>query len=344
MTNSKRILIINTGGTIGMRETERGLEPAPGYLQELIDEMAELKRIEIPAFEIIEYEPLLDSSDMTVETWAKIANDISENYEQFTGFVVLHGTDTMAYTASALAFMLQGLRKPVVLTGAQLPLGRFRNDARENLKTALLFAADARIQEVVIFFGEVLLRGCRATKVSATKLDAFASPNFGLLGAAETAIDVFEHQLLQRGDDAPFRLNPLRPVDLATFDIFPGMSIDILENVLKHPIEALVLKSYGVGNGPANNKRFLRVLKQATDQGIAIVNLTQCQHGSVVQTNYATGLALRDVGVRSGLDMTLEATLAKLMFLLNQVNFDQELIETNLVGELTQLSPSISRQ
>ena len=318
-----------------MRETDRGLQPAPGYLQELISEMAELKRVEIPEFDILEYTPLLDSSNMTVDSWQKIAFDIAQRYEDYVGFLVLHGTDTLAYTASALAFMLQGLDKPVILTGAQLPLGRFRNDARENLKTSLLLAADPRIREVAIFFGEVLLRGCRATKISATKLDAFASPNYGPLGEAETSIEIFEHRLLKI-DDQAFSYHPIQSVDVATFDIFPGMSLDILENLLRHPIQALILKSYGVGNGPGNNQRFLQILKQAIDRGTIIVNLTQCPHGSVVQTDYATGMAMGDVGVRSGHDMTMESALAKLMYLLSLTpNPEWDLIQANLVGELT---------
>ncbi|MFM7117579.1 MAG: asparaginase domain-containing protein, partial [Planctomycetota bacterium] len=186
----KRVCIINTGGTIGMRQSPQGLVPEPGYLARLMQKMQELAESPMPDYAIVEYDPVIDSADMTPVHWLQIANDIAQSYQQFDGFVVLHGTDTMAYTASALAFMLPNLAKPVILTGSQLPLGQVRNDARENLKTAMMFAADYPVPEVGVFFGEMLLRGCRTTKASASRLDAFDSPNYPPLALAETNIEL----------------------------------------------------------------------------------------------------------------------------------------------------------
>lgn len=343
VSEMSRILILNTGGTIGMRATPVGLQPETGYLAELLEGMEELRRPGMPAFEVRESDPLLDSSDMTPEVWWTIAREIADHHDAFDGFVVLHGTDTMAYTTSALAFMLEGLRKPVIFTGAQLPLGEIRNDARENLVTALMLATDPRIQEVGLFFGEVLLRGCRATKVSASRLDAFASPNFPPLASAETQIEVFAHRLRPPRATGGVRVHSLDHREVATFHMFPGMSLEILSNLLRRPLRALILQSYGVGNGPVHQPGFLELIREATARGTLIVNLTQCQHGCVSQTSYATGLPLEQAGVISGFDMTIEAAIAKLMFVLSQpLEFDaqKELMRTDLVGELTVALPN----
>jgi L-asparaginase len=184
----KKICVINTGGTLSMRRSENGYQPAPGYLAKQMAQMEELSQAPMPEFEVLEYEPLLDSSNITPAIWRKLAEDIRDRYHRFDGFVVLHGTDTMAYSASALPFMLHGLNKPVIFTGAQLPLGQLRNDARENLKTAMVLAANYSIPEVSLFFGDHLYRGCRSAKVSATRFDAFDSPNYPALASVGTAI------------------------------------------------------------------------------------------------------------------------------------------------------------
>lgn len=334
-----KILILNTGGTIGMRETDDGLQPEAGFLHKLMDEMSELRRGEMPGFDIIEYDPLLDSSNLTPDDWLTLANDIAGNYEKYDGFVILHGTDTMAYTASGLAFMLEGLGKPVVLTGAQLPLGQIRNDARENLKTAMMLAANPVIQEVGIFFGEVLLRGCRSTKASALKLDAFESPNYPPLGSAETHIEVHERRL--RSNASPggtVKVHEISSNDVATFQLYPGMSTEILRNLLQRPLRALILQSYGVGNGPSNDEKFLDAIREAVSAGTVILNITQCHHGCVAPTSYATGTAMTQAGVVSGRDMTTEAAIAKCMFLLSQNLSPADVrgqLEQDLRGEVT---------
>ena len=320
-----------------MSRGSSGLQPEKGYLARQMERMYELSNEVMPTYTIIDYEPLLDSSNMTPNDWFSIAETIKSNYEDYDGFVVLHGTDTMAYTSSALPFMLPGLSKSVVITGAQIPLGQVRNDARENLKTAMLIAANYRIPEVSLFFGEVLLRGCRASKVSANKLDAFASPNFLPLGTAETEIKIFQDRVL-KPDVRPFDTHRFGDAEVATFRLFPGMSIDILSNLLRRPLQGLVIESFGVGNGPSNNKAFLKVVEDAVDAGTVIVNCTQCRHGAVIQTNYATGTALSDAGVVSGHDMTIEAALAKLLYLFSLELSQDEIrkkVGESLVGELT---------
>src|SRR3989442_636269 len=223
----KRVYIAYTGGTIGMKLTRAGYCPEPGYLQKQMAEMPELRNASIPEFTIREYAPLLDSSNMTPREWVKIARDIAENYRRYDGFVVLHGTDTMAYTASALPFMLRGLGKPVIITGSQIPLCEVRNDARENLITSLLIAAGYNIPEVCLYFGGKLLRGCRAVKVSADGFQAFASPNLPPLGTV--GIDIEINWPLVRKKAGRLRLDEFAaPVVVIALRLFPGISPDLV--------------------------------------------------------------------------------------------------------------------
>ncbi|MEZ6096680.1 MAG: asparaginase [Pirellulaceae bacterium] len=336
----KNICIINTGGTIGMKQTAEGLVPVKGFLAEQMDMMPELKDQSMPAYDILEYTPVLDSANMTPENWLKMAKDIAARYQKFDGFVILHGTDTMAYTSSALPFMMQGIGKPVILTGSQLPLGQVRSDARENLKTAMVLAANYAIPEVALFFGEKLLRGCRASKISAVLLDAFDSPNYLPLATAETQIEVFPDRMLDMPATPPesVKIEAIRNAEIATFRLFPGMSVEVLKNVLKRPLKALILETYGVGNGPAINKKFLQAIESATADNIVVLSCTQCRHGSVNQKNYQAGQVLENAGVISGRDITIEAAIAKLLYLFSTRN-DVEQIRSDLsialVGEMT---------
>jgi L-asparaginase len=334
----KRVYIAYTGGTIGMKSTGDGYVPATGYLEKLMNTIPELKSDILPDYQICEYEPLLDSSNMTPDDWLKIANDIAAHYKEFDGFVVLHGTDTMAYTASALPFMLQGLQKPVILTGAQIPLCKVRNDARENLVTALLIAANFKIPEVCLCFGDKLLRGNRAVKVDADSLDAFESPNFPALGTVGIEINInWDLVLPPAKTRKPLTVNTLNEARVAGLRLFPGISIDIVKNFLQPPIRGLILQTYGIGNAPEDLK-LISAFKAANDRGVIIVNCTQCLKGTVSMEDYATGAALAKAGVISGFDMTLEAALAKLSFLLNQklpVAKVKKMMQTDLRGELT---------
>jgi len=326
-----------------MRPTDKGLQPESGFLESRLEQMPELQSGSMPQYEIIEYSPVIDSANMAPENWMKMARDISANYSRFDGFVILHGTDTMAYTSSVLPFMMPGLGKPVVLTGSQLPLGHFRNDARENLKTAMLFAANTGVPEVCIFFGEVLLRGCRATKISATRLDAFESPNYPALGTAETSLEVFANRLRPAPTPSDsVKIESIRSSEIATFRLFPGMSPEVLQNVLQRPLKALILESYGVGNGPSANRRFLSAIESAHKDGIVLVNCTQCRHGCVSQSEYEVGRSLADAGVVSGRDMTIEATIAKLLYLFSRdlpADKVRSMFGESLVGELTPEQP-----
>jgi L-asparaginase len=334
----KKVYIAYTGGTIGMKHTADGFVPAAGYLQQLMDNLPELKNDLLPEYRIGEYQPLLDSSNMTPADWLKIANDISDHHNAFDGFVVLHGTDTMAYTASALPFMLQGLRKPVVITGAQIPLCNVRNDARENLITALLIAANFKIPEVCLCFGDKLLRGNRSVKVDADSLDAFESPNFPPLGTVGIEIKInWDLVLPPPKTRKTITVKALSESRVAGLRLFPGISVDIVKNFLQPPIRGLILETYGIGNAP-EDRDLVATLKAATERGVIIVNCTQCLKGTVNMEDYATGSSLARAGVISGFDMTPEAALAKLSFLLSQklsVAKMKNMMQTDLRGELT---------
>jgi L-asparaginase len=335
----KRIYIANTGGTIGMRKTQDGYRPEPGYLTEQMKALPELESDLMPAYDIHEYDPLMDSANMSPENWLDIAKDIAAHYDQYDGFVVIHGTDTMAYTASALPFMLQGLARPVILTGGQIPLCEARNDSRGNLITAMLIAANFNIPEVCIFFGGKLLRGNRAVKIDAGGFDAFDSPNFPPLGIAGVTIKIYWDLMLELpGKMTAISVNVFNESRVGALRIFPGISEDVVRNILEPPIKGLVLETYGAGNAPENNPRLLKVLKAAADRGVVIVNCTQCLKGRVDMGVYATGTALGRTGVISGFDMTAEAALTKMFYLFSQnlpLNIIKENIQKNLKGELT---------
>ena len=319
--------------------TKRGGTYAPeaGYLKGRLERMEELQDPAMPHYVLNEYTPLLDSANMRPPDWATIALDIASNYDDFDGFVVLHGTDTMAYTASALSFMLENLAKPVILTGSQLPLAEVRSDARENLITSLLLAAHETLPEVCLYLSGTLLRGNRSTKVSASGFDAFASPNFPPLGRVGVSITV-EPTLIRAPGERPLSVQALENVPIAALRLFPGISAASLENFLLEPIRGLVLETYGAGNAPAVDGALLEVLRRACERGVVIVNCTQCLHGAVDMSGYATGGALRAVGVVSGFDMTPEAALTKLLYLFSQglaPEVVREEVGRDLRGELS---------
>lgn len=322
-----------------MKPTPRGFAPEPGYLGQVMSSMPDFSCPEMPAYVIHEYSPLLDSSNMGPTHWLAIARDIATHYHDFDGFIVIHGTDTMAYTASALPFMLEGLDKPVVLTGSQIPLCRVRSDGRDNLVTALMVIAQTPLPEVCLCFGNRLLRGCRATKVDAAGFQAFDSPNFPDLGQIGVNIRIRPELIPSPRSAGGLTVRPLSGARVGALRIFPGISADLVANVLRSPLQGLVLETYGMGNGPSADTELMTVLAEACARGVVIVNCTQCLRGTVDQGGYETGSALARAGVVSGRDMTAEAALTKMIYLFSLGLPPTEIrsrMPRNLRGELTE--------
>ena len=332
----KRIYIAYTGGTIGMKESDQGYIPVKDHLTQAINKIPDFFRDEMPEFVINEYAPLIDSSNMTPDDWQRIALDIQDHYQDFDGFVVLHGTDTMAYTSSALSFMFENLDKPVIVTGSQIPLSQLRSDGQVNLLNALYIAANYPISEVGLFFNNKLFRGNRSIKAYADGFDAFDSPNLEPLLEAGINIKLINGNVSQSASNS-LSLSSITTQPIGVVHLYPGISVEMVKNVLQQPVKALILRSYGVGNAPQDDE-LLATLKKADEQGIIIVNCSQCVKGKVNMGGYATGSALSRCGIVSGQDMTLEAALTKLHYLLSKnLSKDEicQLMQQNLRGELT---------
>lgn len=330
------VLVLHTGGTIGMVDTPVGSAPAAQALAPHLEEIIGWSHGELPSIRFMELDPLIDSSNATPETWRTIARTLFEHREQHAGFVVLHGTDTMAYTSSALSFLLPAFGKPVVVTGSQIPITRVRSDGRQNLIGALQVAARCDVPEVSLLFGEVLLRGNRATKIDASGLDAFDSPRCPPL--AEIGVDIVVNHSVVRPVQGDAALMAGDLANVAAVRLFPGFSASILSNICRPPLQGLVIEAYGAGNGPSNDREFIRAIEAATARGIAVVVVTQCVRGSVQPGAYATGSALMQAGAVPGFDMTSEAALTKLAVLLGQGHDTASvagMMQRDLAGELT---------
>lgn len=335
------ILLIYTGGTIGMIEN-----PETGALlnfdfEQFRNYVPELKRLN---YEINSYafDPAIDSSDIEPKHWVQLAKVIEDNYDKYDGFVVLHGTDTMAFTASALSFMLENLGKPVVFTGAQLPIGKLRTDGKENLLTSIEIAAarnhqgEPIVTEVCIFFENKLMRGNRTTKINAEGFNAFRSYNFPSLANAGVHIKYDTH--LIRRPKAPLRTHYLLDSNIMILTLFPGIRKELVEALLQmRDLRALIIKTYGSGNAP-QKPWLLEILKSLDKRGVILVNITQCSQGTVEMHRYETGLQLLQAGALNGYDATLECAVTKLMYLLGH-NYSKEkiltLLNTNIAGEIT---------
>ena len=333
------MLVLYTGGTIGMKENPLTGGLAPFNITQLEREVPEVLKFGYQLQTRPLY-PLLDSSDADPSFWKRLAKEIYDNYDLFDGFVVLHGTDTMAYTASALSLMLRGLNKPVVLTGSQLPLGAIRTDGKENLLGALEIVAEhlegkPRVPEVSIFFDHRLFRGNRTTKFGAARFDAFRSYNYPLLAEAGINI-VYNDEVMLPWRDEKLTLVDSFDTNVATLYLFPGMEASYVQSLLSmKDLHGVVLKTFGAGNAPSA-RWFLRAIEGAIKQGVVFLNISQCQADKVSMGSYDTGLGLAHMGVISGGDMTYESAICKLMLALGACLTKETLVkylEANVAGE-----------
>lgn len=342
MKEKTNILLIYTGGTIGMvKDYETGALKAFNF-KELISHLPELNQLDCK-LKGISFEEPIDSSNMNPKYWATIATIIEENYDSCDGFVVLHGSDTMSYSASALSFMLENLDKPVIFTGSQLPIGDLRTDAKENLITSIQIAALQEkgkpvVQEVGLYFEYKLYRANRTTKINAEHFEAFASLNHPPLVESGVHLNVHHSNLLKRSDPSKqLQVHKIMDENIAVLKLFPGLNKAVLSSILGIPgLKALILETYGAGNAPTD-QWFLAELKKAASEGLHIINVTQCSGGGVAMGHYETSEKLKEMQLVNGKDITTEAAITKAMYLLGSKISDdvfKKIFETSLRGEM----------
>lgn len=352
----RRILILYTGGTIGMVESDKGNVPKKGYLKQQLDKILSMhkNRREISPFTIKEYNPLLDSSNMSISNWNKMIEDIQNNYDKYDSFIIIHGTDTLSYTASALSFAFDNLSKPVIVTGSQIPLEQLKNDGSNNLLASLIVASSSTIPEVMVVFSNKIIRGNRSKKISSNKLDAFESPNIRNIGNFGYAAKPNYSQSLIRNSGMGLFSAQLYDVNKEVMVIYltPGFNFKNIETMVggNPNIRGVILQTFGIGDGPTGNEDFLHMLKTLNDKNIVILNISQCIEGHIDTGDYETGSTLLKYRVVSGSDMTLEAGYCKLLYLLtkyengNLMYSNNQLVENDLVkdirGELSEKSTS----
>lgn len=343
MTYDNQVLLIYTGGTIGMNRNPSTGALEPFNFEHLLNNVPELAQFSTH-ISTIQFNPPIDSSDMSPALWTELTHIIADNYDKYDGFVILHGTDTMAYTASALSYMLENLTKPVILTGSQLPIGQLRTDGKENLITSIEIAAakhpdgTAMVPEVGIYFNGHLLRGNRTTKQSADEFDAFESFNYPHLVEAGVNISYHESRMLK--PDLTKSMTPHFRLDnnVIVFTLFPGIREDLVRHIIATPnLRSIVMRTYGSGNAP-QKPWLLRALKEATNHGKIIINISQCMAGKVEMDRYDTGYQLKSAGIISGYDSTVESAVTKLMYL--QATYDdtdtiREYMSKSIRGEIS---------
>ena len=319
-----------------MTRTDKGYMPDREYFRSALLNMDSMRAPGMPAWDFVETEELLDSSNMTVRDWNEIAELLAKHYDAYDGFVVLHGTDTMAYTASALSFMLEGLAKPVIVTGSQIPLCELRSDGYDNLISSMLVAAEGIANEVCIYFGGKLLRGNRSTKYSADGLLAFTSPNYPPLAEAGITIN-YNKKALQEIPKEPFRLQLLEEVPIGVLKVFPGIQFGLFESIMTESLKGIVIETFGAGNIPAGGDALLPIIRRAFEHGSILTVCSQCPQGTVSLGTYETSSGLTAAGAVSGKDLTTEAAVAKLYYLFSKGYSKEEikrLMEQDLRGEM----------
>jgi L-asparaginase len=342
MAKIPHILLIYTGGTIGMVKDFKTGALRTFNFDKLLKHIPEINHLNC-TIESISFEEPIDSSNMGPSDWVLMAEIIEENYQKFDGFVVLHGSDTMSYSASALSFMLENLSKPVIFTGSQLPIGDLRTDAKENLITSIEIAAAQEkglpvVSEVCLYFEYKLYRGNRTIKINAEHFQAFSSPNFPPLGESGVHLKFFRQYLHKPEKNQVLKVRKELEVNIVILKIFPGITRHVVKSILNiEGVKGVVLETYGAGNAPSE-KWFVELLKETMNKGIHIVNVTQCAGGSVIMGHYETSFELQKIGVISGNDITTESALAKLMYLLGEnipKNEFKSIFETPLRGEFS---------
>ena len=335
-----KILIIYTGGTIGMMTDPKTKALKPINFEPIMDNVPELERLNCQ-IEVRSFDTIIDSSNMSPEIWSQLAGIIEEYYDEVDGFVVLHGSDTMAFSASAMSFMLENLSKPVIFTGSQLPISAIRTDAKENLMTAIEITSSriderARVPEVCIYFDYKLFRGNRSFKYNSSKFEAFRSPNYPVL--AESGVHLrFSENYIRKPGNEPLKVHKNLVNDIAVLKLYPGIAPKVVETILKSDVRAVVMETFGAGN-TTTDAWFINMLKGAIDGGKVVLDISQCKVGTVELGRYETSKQLKDMGVANGYDMTYEAAITKTMFLLGQEKDPLKvarLLEHDLRGELT---------